>query len=51
MTENPAETVEEPMEALAEQSNHPVPVSSKSEQICKKVGSMVGNRCTIFTFY
>jgi len=51
MTENQAETVEEPIAALAQQRNHPVPVPTTSQQLCKSVGSMVGNLCTIFTFY
>jgi len=51
MTENQAETVEEPIVALAQQSNHPVPGPTTSQQLCKSIGSMVGNLCTIFTFY
>jgi len=50
MTENRDETVEEPMEVLAEQSNHPVPFPTISK-LCKNEESMVSNLHTIITFY
>jgi len=49
MIENQVETVEEPIEVMAEQSNHPVPFPTISK-LCKNEESMVSNLHTIITF-